>query len=178
MPDGGRGFYTDAIEGFAYESAIIRDLIPFIDNTFHTKANREGRCIGGLSMGGYGAIRFALRYPELFCSAHSHSGAFRYWEARAESPEFQRIFGKNPKGSENDIFALASKLAGSALPKLRIDCGVNDFLFESNQEFHAHLNQLNIPHEYEEFPGEHNWAYWDAHISQALAFHAKNLGIC
>src|SRR5205823_3171080 len=78
MPDGGRGFYCDAVDGFAYETALVRDLVTFIDQTFPTRANRGGRCIGGLSMGGYGAIKIALRFPELFCSATSHSGAFGF----------------------------------------------------------------------------------------------------
>src|SRR5271168_610877 len=75
MPDGGRGFYCDAVEGFAHETAIVRDLINYIDAVFQTKAERKGRCIGGLSMGGYGAIKLALQYPNLFVSANSHSGA-------------------------------------------------------------------------------------------------------
>ena len=78
MPDGGRGFYTDAPEGFAYESFITRDLIPFVDRMFHTVAERSGRSIGGLSMGGYGAIKLALKHPELFVSANSHSGAIGF----------------------------------------------------------------------------------------------------
>src|ERR1044071_6734116 len=61
MPDGERGFYTDAQEGFAFESAITKDLISFIDRTFPTKADRSGRAIGGLSMGGDGAVKLALK---------------------------------------------------------------------------------------------------------------------
>src|SRR5579859_3914593 len=68
MPDGGRGFYTDAQEGAAYETAIVRDLVDYIDRMFPTMADRSGRCVGGLSMGGYGAIKLALKYPDLFCS--------------------------------------------------------------------------------------------------------------
>ena len=74
MPDGGRGFYTNAKEE-TLETALIRDLVGYVDKVFHTKARREGRCIGGLSMGGYGAAKLALKDPELFCSAVSHSGA-------------------------------------------------------------------------------------------------------
>src|SRR5271170_2925023 len=88
MPDGGRGFYCDAVEGFAYETAIVRDLSNYIDATFHTKAERKGRCIGGLSMGGYGAVKLALQYPNLFVSANSHSGAMGYGHGlRSDWPE-------------------------------------------------------------------------------------------
>jgi S-formylglutathione hydrolase FrmB len=65
-------------EGFAYESAIVKDLIGFIDRTFNTRAERAGRCIGGLSMGGYGAIKLALQHPDLFASANGHSGAYGF----------------------------------------------------------------------------------------------------
>src|SRR5579859_7829669 len=67
MPDGGRGFYTDAKEGMAWESSIVKDLVQFVDGRFQTKANRAGRCVGGLSMGGYGALKLALKYPDMFC---------------------------------------------------------------------------------------------------------------
>lgn len=175
MSDGGRGFYTDAKEGFAYESAIIKDLIPFIDSTFQTSGKRG---IGGLSMGGYGAIKLALKYSEVFASAHSHSGALDVAGLFARNDEFgremARIFGPNPKDGPDDAFALAAKI-GTQRPALRIDCGVDDFLIESNRRFHAHLDELNYAHEYEEFPGAHNWDYWDTHISAALQFHARHL---
>lgn len=182
MPDGGRGFYTDALEGFAYETSIMTDLIGLIDRTFPTKKERTGRCIGGLSMGGYGAIRLALRFPDMFCSAVSHSGAMGFGQGvfdgeDAWAKEMRRIVGVKPAGGINDLFALAEKVDRDLLPALRIDCGTEDFLIEANRAFHTHLTALNIPHEYEEFPGGHTWEYWDTHILSALAFHARNLGI-
>lgn len=184
MPDGGRSFYTDMAEGGAYEASIVKDLIGLIDSTFHTKHNREGRVIGGLSMGGYGAAKLALKFPDLFCSANSHSGALQFghfpFEAEkdpARRAEWKRIFGTNPVGGSNDLHALAAKLPADKRPKLRIDCGTEDFLLDANREFHKHLETLNFPHEYTEYPGAHTWAYWDTHIQEAIAFHAKNLGI-
>ena len=67
MPDGGRGFYTDAVEGPAYERHLIEDVIGFVDRTFQTIRVRRGRVIGGLSMGGFGAMKLALKFPQLFC---------------------------------------------------------------------------------------------------------------
>ncbi|HZO87714.1 MAG TPA: alpha/beta hydrolase family protein [Chthonomonadaceae bacterium] len=184
MPDGGRGFYCDAKEGMAWETAIVRDLVNYVDKMFHTKAAREGRCIGGLSMGGYGAAKLALKYPDLFCSAVSHSGALcfahRPLPPDSENPwntEFRRIVGENPVGGPDDIFALAEKLASEKRPALRIDCGTEDFLIEDNRALHAYLDQIGYPHEYAEFPGAHDWAYWDTHVQEAIAFHARNLGI-
>ena len=187
MPDGGRGFYCDAVEGFAYQTALARDLVNFIDATFHTKAERKGRCIGGLSMGGYGAIKLALQYPGLFVSAHSHSGAMGYGHTvRADWPESQwpeakRILGPHFKGGgPNDLYLLAEKVKKapkSKRPGLWIDCGTEDFLLVENRAFHAHLKKIGLPHTYKEFPGAHDWSYWDLHIREALAFHAKHLGL-
>ena len=133
-------------------------------------------------MGGYGAIRLALRFPNMFCSAVSHSGALAFGHGDFDgedgwAKEMRRIVGEKPTGGINDLFALAEKADHSLLPALRIDCGTEDFLIEANRAFHAHLTALNIPHEYEEFPGAHDWEYWDHHIQEALAFHARNLGI-
>jgi len=183
MPDGGRGFYCDAHEGFAYETAMIGDLIPFIDRMYNTRAERAGRCIGGLSMGGYGAIKLALKFPELFCSANGHSGAygFAHAEWRGSEPEFKRILGPHPQGGPDDCFALAQRFARGAekslLPALRIDCGTSDFLLEDNRDFHNHLGAIGVPHEYAEFPGTHEWGYWDKHVQSAIRFHTKHLGI-
>jgi putative tributyrin esterase len=189
MPNGERSFYTDAINRSqaAFETMIMRDLIGFVDNTFQTIPTREGRVIAGLSMGGYGAWKLALKHPDKFCAAVSHSGALAFAHrsyAEADLPEdhrwlteFRYIFGDNPRGGPEDVFALLENIDPKVLPALRFDCGVDDFLFEENRELHAHLNKLNIPHEYEEFPGAHEWAYWDVHVQESIAFHARHLGI-
>jgi putative tributyrin esterase len=182
MPDGGRGFYCDAVDGPAYATAIVRDLVGFIDETFHTKAERKGRCIGGLSMGGYGAIKLALQHPELFISAHSHSGALSYGHGlRLDLPETKQILGdKATGGGPNDLYLLAAEAMRrkrSTRPEIWIDCGKKDFLIKDNREFNAYLKKIRFPHVYKEFSGVHDWAYWDEHIQDALAFHAKHLEI-
>jgi len=179
MPDGFRGFYTNNADGPAYATFFGEELIQFVERIFPAKKVRAGRCIGGLSMGGYGALRLALGYPDLFTSANSHSGALMAGAQAREGPqaqEFVRIFGRNPTGSEHDLRVLAKRCAKQKkLPKLRIDCGVDDFLIDANRRFHHFLTQQRIPHEYEEYPGEHNWDYWDLHVQEALQFHAKAL---
>jgi putative tributyrin esterase len=178
MPDGGRSFYTDAVEGPAYERHIIEDVIGFVDRTFQTIQERRGRVIGGLSMGGFGAMKLALKFPQLFCSAVAHSAAFdvRRWVERLETAaEMRRIFGPSPAGGPNDLYALAETSNRQCLPALRIDCGIEDSLLEENRAFHRHLEKLGIPHEYEECPGGHTWDYWDHHVQEAIAFHQRTL---
>jgi putative tributyrin esterase len=177
MPDGGRGFYTDANDGPKWATHMAMELPAIIERTFPAKTTRNGRCVGGLSMGGYGAIRLALGYPDRYFSVNSHSGALLAGspqKAYQDNPERALIFGKSPKGSEHDLVFLAAraKKAGQ-LPKIRIDCGTEDFLVQDNRKFHAALSDMKIDHEYEEYPGAHNWDYWDVHVREALAFHAK-----
>ena len=75
MPDGGRGWYTNAVAGYTYEDDLIKDVVGLVDRTFPVKAERAGRAIGGLSMGGYGAVKLGLKHHEMFASVNSHSGA-------------------------------------------------------------------------------------------------------
>ena len=180
MPDGGRGFYCDAVGGLAYERYLLDDVIGFVDRTFHTMPEQQGRVIGGLSMGGYSAVKLALKYPQLFCSAVAHSAALDV-RRRIERPEIaeemRRIFGPAPGGGSDDPYALAATMDRRLLPALRLDCGLEDGLLEENRAFHRHLEQLGIPHEYAEFPGAHTWDYWDHHVQEAIAFHQRALGL-
>jgi putative tributyrin esterase len=172
MPDGGRGFYTNHENGPKWAEHIGVELPTMIEKTFPAIAERKGRFIGGLSMGGYGAMRVGLGYPDRFASVNSHSGALRFGGRAEEIPERQLMVGSNPAGSDHDLVELAkrAKEAGN-LPRLRIDCGVDDFLLEDNRSLHQSLIKLKVPHEYEEFPGVHNWDYWDLHVREAIEFH-------
>src|SRR5271165_555407 len=136
MPDGGRGFYTNAVIGYAYEDDLIKDVVGLIDRTFPVKAERSGRAIGGLSMGGYGAVKLGLKHPETFASVNSHSGALtavRDTELiKKQNPQFEWIFGKTPKDGPEDPLAILSRIDHGRIPALRIDCGTSDFLIEQN----------------------------------------------
>jgi len=180
MPDGGRSFYTDAVEGPPYEQHIMKDVIGFVERTFNVRTDREGRAIGGLSMGGYGSMKLALKYPDLFGSVVAHSGVYDMRELLTPDADLhagtRRIFGDDAIDGLNDVFALAEQLDPVQAPRIRFDCGVDDGLIEHNRALHAHLQSLGIPHAYAEYPGAHTWAYWDEHIQEAIAFHWQTLG--
>ena len=178
MPDGGRGWYSDAQSGYAYETAIGEELPRYIERTFPTVSPWA---ISGLSMGGYGAVKLALRFPDRFHSAVSHSGALGIAHGPSNREEAFRIevepvFGSDPSHGPNDLFALVGKLRPSKMPLLRFDCGVDDFLLDQNRAFRDHLTELAIEHEYVEHPGGHDWSYWDMHVQDGIAFHLRNLG--
>lgn len=180
MPNGGRGFYCDAIAGFKYNQAIAYELVDLVKAYFPTG---DRWCVAGLSMGGYGAVRLALDRPELFRSATALSAALDFGhlnrleadDARIE--EFCRIVGNEPKGGPNDLYAKLAALEPEQIPALRIDCGTEDFLIDSNRRYHAFLKERGVAHEYIERPGAHTWEYWDATIQPAIEFHRRHLGI-
>jgi len=191
MPDGYRGFYTNNHQGPAYARHVAEELPALIERTFPVRAARSARAIGGLSMGGYGALRLGLGYADRYCSVHSHSGAVG-WNAKGGYPamarkrnwppefvaELKRVFGPSPVGGPHDLLVLA-KAAKKArrLPALSLDCGTEDYLLPDNREFTQLLTEAKIPFVYREHPGVHDWDYWDLHIREALQFHAGNLRI-
>ena len=196
MPDGGRGFYTDNDQGPAYARHFGEEIPAFVERNFPARPARGARAVGGLSMGGYGALRLALGYPDRFCSANSHSGAVMRFNlalgptaARSDRlfrkhppafyAEMRRIFGRHPLGTRHDLLALVrrARRRHRGLPKILLDCGTEDPLLECNRDLHRDLTAAQVPHLYREFPGQHDWDYWDLRVQEALDFHAKNLGL-
>ena len=171
-----------------YESYILKELIPDVQKRFRTIEARYGRGIAGLSMGGYGALKFGLKSPENFAFAGSLSGALSaasWTEDDLKTLKSIRdsvfdIFG--PVGSEtrkkNDIYEIvralpAARVAG--LPYFYLDCGTEDFLTTNSQQFAALLREKKVLHEYRELPGDHNWAYWDQQVQEVLKVAASHL---
>jgi len=177
MPDGDRSFYTNAVDGSGNYEQHLLDTIAFIERVVICRANRASRGIGGLSMGGFGALKLALRHPQLFASVTSHSSPFSVFSKKIPADRrglIRRIFGAKLHPSE-DLFALTRKLkrSGKQIPRLHIDCGSEDGLIGSNNLMHEHLSNLGIKHQYAVHPGGHDWDYWDRHVQTALEFHKR-----
>lgn len=182
MPEGNDGWYTnsDTVATDKYESYILHELIPDVQQRYRTIQARYGRSIAGLSMGGYGAIKFGLKSPETFVFAGSMSGAFavtRFTEKETGAgwADSLKLFG--PIGSEtrqaNDLFEILGKLTPrrvSSLPYFYFDCGTEDspLIFPSNRELSALMFEKKVPHEFRQLPGDHSWAYWDQQIQEIL----------
>jgi putative tributyrin esterase len=173
---GERSFYHDDVAGHRLWEQHILQSVALIDRTFRTRADRHGRAIGGLSMGGYGALKLALAHSDLFGCAVSHSGAVDAVGLMAErkpgdtlGDDMRRAFGARVPASA-DIFKLA--LRARPLPRLHIDCGTEDFLLAGNRKLQAFLTRRGIPHTYREFPGGHSWDYWQDRLPAAFDAHA------
>lgn len=191
MPEGDNGWYTDSasVPQDKYESYIVKELIPEIDKKFRTNSARNGRIIAGLSMGGYGSLKFGLKYPEMFQLVGSFSGALgaaswsekttgNSWKALTDS--IMSVYGA--EGSEtrkdNDIYKIVREMPADkmkALPFMYIDCGTEDSLIALNREFDALLFEKKIPHEYRQLPGAHNWQYWEAQIQEFFQVAERHL---
>jgi len=170
LPDGGLSFWLNYSAHERYEDFLIQDLPEHLHRTFPVRAGKAA--IGGLSMGGFGALRLALKYPDRFASVWAHSGAL--WPAEVIAQRFGGVLA-DPK--EADIYHLVEQVDPSRLPAIAFDCGTEDFLIEQNRQFHSFLEARGIPHIYKEHPGGHTWDYWDAHVREALAFHVQHLGL-
>lgn len=172
MPDGGRSFYCNHTAGPQYEDHITRDVVGLVDRTFRTIRSPRARAVAGLSMGGYGAMMLALRHPELFSVACSHSGALGFLHLdRPDRPDIMDIARDIPADGRYNLWQLiAGVQQAGTLPAIRFDCGTEDFLLDHNRAFHKHLEELGIPHEYQEARGAHTWDYWDTMIKRTLKF--------
>lgn len=179
MPAAEHSFYTDMAHGNRYWTYVSEELPRVARALFPLSDKREDNFVAGLSMGGYGAFKVALRNPEKFAAAASLSGALDIIRI-VESPEstnmvkseLSDVFGDlaRVKGSENDLFHLAEKLRteNTDVPKLFQCCGTEDFLYQDNIRFRNHIEHLGLELTYMEGPGEHDWNFWDEYIKRVI----------
>lgn len=172
LPDGGTSGYLNWRDSgrFArhrYEDFIVTDLSDHVRRHFNVTAGPWA--IGGLSMGGYGAMRLGLKHPGRFASIWAHSAAFHI--GGTVEPDLVEDV------ADASVFAHAERAARrGGSQAIAFDCGVDDEgLLEDNRKLHALMERLKLPHHYAEHPGGHTWDYWDEHLPAALAQHARVL---
>lgn len=175
MPAVHKSFYTDMAKGDRYWTFVSEELPQIVRSFFPISAAREDNFVAGLSMGGYGAFKLALRCPDKFIAGASLSGALNIADlAKNRNPQraWEYVFGDldKIKGSDNDLLYLAEKVAKSNGPKpmLYQCCGTEDFLYEDNIVFRDWANELGLDLTYEEESGTHEWGYWDKKIQRVL----------
>jgi len=187
MPEGENfSFYLNSPvnKGSQFETYITEEVIQKIDKTFRTIKDKRGRVITGLSMGGHGALYLSARHPDLFCAAGSMSGAVDMGSMiTPESKErvsklMEPVYGVEGASQEvyasNAVLGMVDKMKANHLP-LIFDCGVDDFLIESNRELHRRLVYNKVVHDYTERPGAHTWEYWENSLPYHVLFFSKVL---
>lgn len=176
MPAVARSYYTDMHQGPKYWTFISEELPRIARSFFHLSDRREDNFVAGLSMGGYGAFKLALAHPDRYAAAASLSGALDAHTIALHIPdreaEMTNIFGPSGRirGSDNDLFTLAERLANSQAPRpaLYQCCGTEDFLHPDNRRFREHLASVGLDVTYEEGPGSHEWGFWDQWIQRVV----------
>ena len=193
-PEGGRTFYINSADGSVrYGDFFLKEFIPLIETKYRAAKGRSNRAISGISMGGYGALRFAFAHPEMFSAVSAQSAALI-----TESPQeldtadrsgaplgklLAKVFGSPidaPHWTSNSPFLLAQKNA-AALRRLAIyfNCGQDDnYGFEKGAAaLHAQLDKEGIKHEYHLYPGDHSFTYFMAHFPEIMEFHSRAFGL-
>jgi S-formylglutathione hydrolase FrmB len=178
MPQVHRSFYTDEVRGLRYWTFLSEELPSLVDRFFRLSPRREDTFVAGLSMGGYGAFKWALQQPERFAAAASLSGSLDMARrTQSDMPDdpaiFRRIFGEEPlDGTDADLLWLVDRAARSQveLPRLYVCCGTEDRLYADNLTFRDTCQANRVETTTDFGPGDHDWAYWDAKIQDVLAW--------
>ena len=186
MPSGDNSFYHHAPDRSAdYERFIGEELVQLTRTMLPLSAAREDTCIAGLSMGGYGALRTGLLYPQVFGFAGGLSSALLTQDMENQIHEdvfFRRreflttTFGCDLAKigeSEHDVMALSHRVPKEQLPKLYLACGEQDGLLPLSRELHADWEKRGIVHRYEEHEGNHEWAFWEWGLGRMLDFYGE-----
>jgi putative tributyrin esterase len=193
-PEGRRSFYINSSDGAVrYSNFFLQEFMPQIESKYRIRGGRADRAISGISMGGYGALRFAFAHPELFSAVSAQSAALM-----TESPQqldaasqtgsplmavLGPVFG-NPidvrHWNENNPLPLARRNAeGLRRVTIYFNCGQDDnYGFEKGAAaLHGELQQEHVKHEYHPYPGDHSITYFLSHFAEVMEFHSKAFGL-
>ena len=183
MPAAGNSFYLNGeATGTRYADFVGKEVPEFAARAFGLDISRENTWIGGLSMGGFGALHTALQFPECFSKVMALSSALIIHELPEMKPEtgnamanyayYRSTFGDLKTAPTRDcnpeVLADGLIAQGEAIPAIFMACGTEDFLYQPNCAFHDFLTDRKIPHVYRTAPGIHNWKFWEANLEPAI----------
>ncbi|MBV9120384.1 MAG: hypothetical protein JOZ39_06725 [Chloroflexi bacterium] len=170
LPQGDQSFWMDHADGPRWGQYVARDLVAEIEANFKTLRDSRKRAIGGLSMGGFGALSLAMLYPDVFTIAGGHSAS---WYSRDAAP----FFGDDAFFAAHDpIHLLHDHVEVARGLQLWLDVGASDPLWRTaNENLHQQLQSDGVDHRWNEWPGAHDGLYWNAHMTDYLAFYGDAL---
>jgi len=156
-----------------FEHYIVEEVPSCVGDVAKTITSRSPLFIAGLSMGGFGALRLGAKYAQRFAGISGHSSITDLAQMTRFVEEPLSAYGAI-SDSEHSVlhWMLAHR---DRLPPVRFDCGTNDSLLADNRQLHQQLISHAIPHTYEEFPGGHEWPYWERHIADTLRFFGQRV---
>ena len=182
MPDGENGFYLDHPAYMNnYAQWIGQELVEATRTMFPLSRRREDTWIGGLSMGGYGALRTGLKYADTFGGIAAFSSGLLLKDLQnrtkngspLDNEAYDRaMFGDLDHLLDTDLdplyLAKLRKESGRPLPKMYLSCGEQDFLLQANMDFERELTALGIEHTWRTTPGGHTWEFWEQEIRHVI----------
>lgn len=177
LPSGENGFYLNLPHpGMAYEDFVAKELIEVTRRLFPLSRKREDTFIGGLSMGGYGALRLGLKYHRTFSHILAFSSAIRVFYDKSDHNEFHYVFGNLERAVKNDMnpqacfLKMEKSLHGdvSKYPHIYLSCARQDDLYAANVIFRDFLIGHRADPIWDEEDGGHNWDFWRSQIEKAI----------
>jgi S-formylglutathione hydrolase FrmB len=176
-PDGKNSWYWDSPKdsSYRYETFVSDELVKYIDNHYKTVAEKKGRAITGLSMGGHGALWLAFRHKDIFGAAGSTSGGvdIRPFPTNWEMSKQLGEFAYNKKSwDEHTVINQIDKIQNGDLAII-FDCGEADFFIQVNKDLHNRLLEKKIDHDFITRPGGHTGEYWNNAIDYQILFFDK-----
>ncbi|NGM61095.1 esterase family protein [Sphingobacterium sp. SGG-5] len=158
-------------DGLDFEKWIAEDVPAAVQKCIPSVRTSSRLFIGGLSMGGFGALKIGTRYAGQFSAVAAHSSLTHL--AQMELFVEEEVNGLLQKEAKDNSVFLTIMKHKHQLPFIRFDCGLLDTLLDENRLLHHQLLEAGIPHEYEEREGGHEWPYWQKHIRDSLLFFSK-----
>lgn len=169
MPSGGRSFYFNQANGENYYDFVANELPQRIEEIFKVSTKREDKYIAGLSMGGYGALKIALKETDKFCAAAGLSSVADIKTELFKGHLSGILNGKTNVIEDDDLYNLVKKKENDVnKPSLFMWCGTEDFLYEDNVKFKEYMKNFNYDFTYRESEGNHSWEYWDTQIVEVI----------
>jgi len=172
MPEGGSSYYTNAVDPpqDRYEDYMVADLISDVESKFPVAPGRSNRAIVGVSMGGFGAVKLALRHPDLYIFAGGISSAIdvprRAFSIKRlqQSRHYNSIFGSagSQTRRDNDPFVLVRTTNPGAAPYFFLTCGEQEGLLPANREFANLIEARHFRFQFHTVRGGHDWNQWNA----------------
>ena len=188
-PNGENGFYLDGLStGHNYATLVGEELVDYVRRTFGLAKTPEETYIMGISMGGFGALRTGLAYPDVFGKAAGMSAALIVHgiahmkegedNGMANYAYYHECFGDLETVEESranpETLVKELKAAGKKIPDIYMCCGTEDFLIEPNRQFHQFLTEQSVQHEYHESPGVHDGVFWTEYAPKVVDWFFQN----
>lgn len=177
-PEGGHSswYWDSPIDStYRYETYIAQEVPDHIDRTYRTIADRNGRAITGLSMGGHGGIYLGFRHSDRFGACGSMSGAVDLSFSRNKYDITKRIGDTLSQAANWYTYSAIAAIDQRPSKPLNviIDCGTEDYMIEGNRNLHEKMVKLGLPHDYIERPGKHDWNYWRNAVPYQLLYFSR-----